>query len=439
MPGHGDCHEKVASAVSVRAAAPPTSSVVLDASAFSICAVLYSQKLAHFDVLRASNLAMSVPALRLSASNASRIVRLAPTWTRYRSIHARRELPYPVEGGLGDFLPPAALKTVAVDWQEGLLQRLNEEVKGESSLLYGISYLCLTKVRRHGTEEQEGRTNGDRHRNRPHANRNVQPCQPRTKQQLLPRLPRKPLLPAWSPLLKPCSFQKPLAPGQTDHEADMSPELMVHIRNNFGDLGQLKSDVGAVSRGMVGSGFVWVVSDPAGQLAVLPTYAAGTLLVQSRTQRNPHDGSRELVLGEVIDGGPARPSAAGGASAPTSPASGLVPPTPATGPPPFSRAFSTARPARADDTGFGSGAASIYGASDPTALAFSTHSPINKGKNLRGMGEAIFPLFCISIHEHCWLSAGFGVWGKDEWLRQFWTVLDWGKVSKAFGKRGAMS
>ena len=109
-----------------------------------LCCAFY-QQLAYLDVLRALNLAMSVPALRLSASSASRIVRLAPTWTRYRSIHARRELPYPVEGGLGDFLPPAALKTVAVDWQEGLLQRLNEEVKGESSLLQVALDLCLTK------------------------------------------------------------------------------------------------------------------------------------------------------------------------------------------------------------------------------------------------------------------------------------------------------
>jgi Fe-Mn family superoxide dismutase len=44
----------------------------------------------------------------------------------------------------------------------------------------------------------------------------------------------------------------------------------------------------------------------------------------------------------------------------------------------------------------------------------------------------MYPLFCLPVYEHAWMSAGFGVWGKEEWLKEFWTVLDWGKVSKAF-------
>lgn len=34
--------------------------------------------------------------------------------------------------GLGHFLPPDALKAVAIDYQQSLLQKLNEEVKGQS-------------------------------------------------------------------------------------------------------------------------------------------------------------------------------------------------------------------------------------------------------------------------------------------------------------------
>lgn len=52
--------------------------------------------------------------------------------TGRRNIHERRELSYPIENGVGDFLPPKALQTV-VEWQDGLLQRLNEETKGASS------------------------------------------------------------------------------------------------------------------------------------------------------------------------------------------------------------------------------------------------------------------------------------------------------------------
>jgi Fe-Mn family superoxide dismutase len=55
-------------------------------------------------------------------------------------VHGRIELKYPIAGGLGEFLPPAALKVVAVDFQEGLLSRLNEEVKGTCSPFLFISF-----------------------------------------------------------------------------------------------------------------------------------------------------------------------------------------------------------------------------------------------------------------------------------------------------------
>ena len=41
-----------------------------------------------------------------------------------------RPLPYPVDKGVGKFLPPQALSTV-VEWQKGLLERLNDLVRGE--------------------------------------------------------------------------------------------------------------------------------------------------------------------------------------------------------------------------------------------------------------------------------------------------------------------
>jgi Fe-Mn family superoxide dismutase len=53
------------------------------------------------------------------------------SWRFARGIHQLKELSYDIEKGLGDFLPPPALKTVAVDYQQGLLDRLNDEVRGE--------------------------------------------------------------------------------------------------------------------------------------------------------------------------------------------------------------------------------------------------------------------------------------------------------------------
>ena len=49
-----------------------------------------------------------------------------------RMIHVRVPLPYKIEDGMADFLTPAALKVVAVDYQQGLLDRLNEQIKGAS-------------------------------------------------------------------------------------------------------------------------------------------------------------------------------------------------------------------------------------------------------------------------------------------------------------------
>jgi Fe-Mn family superoxide dismutase len=53
------------------------------------------------------------------------------SWLTRRYIHKKKNLSYPIEEGVGDFLPPAALKIIAVDYQEGLLERLNDEVRGE--------------------------------------------------------------------------------------------------------------------------------------------------------------------------------------------------------------------------------------------------------------------------------------------------------------------
>jgi len=48
------------------------------------------------------------------------------------------------------------------------------------------------------------------------------------------------------------------------------------------------------------------------------------------------------------------------------------------------------------------------------------------------IGEYITPLFCVSVNEHAWMAAGYGVWGKEEWLKKFWTVLDWQKLQLTF-------
>jgi Fe-Mn family superoxide dismutase len=67
-------------------------------------------------------------------------------------IHIRVPLPYKVEDGMGDFLSPGALKVIAEDYQQGLLDRLNEQIKGNVS----VSYIC-TNLRIYWVWAGEGR------------------------------------------------------------------------------------------------------------------------------------------------------------------------------------------------------------------------------------------------------------------------------------------
>ena len=61
-----------------------------------------------------------------------------------RTIHVRVPLPYKIEDGLGDFLSPEALKVIAEDYQQGLLDRLNEQIKGALSCLGGNGKLLAS-------------------------------------------------------------------------------------------------------------------------------------------------------------------------------------------------------------------------------------------------------------------------------------------------------
>jgi hypothetical protein len=67
---------------------------------------------------------------------------LLPWSTSRRTIHVRVPLPYKVEDGMGDFLSPAALKVIAEDYQQGLLDRLNEQIKGTASAFFFTRITC---------------------------------------------------------------------------------------------------------------------------------------------------------------------------------------------------------------------------------------------------------------------------------------------------------
>lgn len=82
--------------------------------------------------------------IRISLFSSARRHAIIPRWS-IRNIHVPRPLAYPIENGLGDFLPPPALKTLAVDYQEGLLQRLNDEIRGKLYIYALYSYPFLSR------------------------------------------------------------------------------------------------------------------------------------------------------------------------------------------------------------------------------------------------------------------------------------------------------
>jgi Fe-Mn family superoxide dismutase len=206
--------------------------------------------------------------------------------------------------------------------------------------------------------------------------------------------------------------------------------LYNQIEVNYGDLTHLKSTFSAAAMGIFSNGWIWLVSDDVGNLGILPTIGPSTLLVRSRT--NMHYDPSLAVLGEDsarhahATSAPQLPGGEWPSAPPRSPASGLGGGKPSFRPFDYqSRTIHTTRalsmfelPASTNN---------IHG--EPSELAERQQ---RAKSNIMTVGKTLFPLFVVPVYEHAWMSAGYGVWGKEAWLREFWAVLDWSKVSNAY-------
>lgn len=221
---------------------------------------------------------------------------------------------------------------------------------------------------------------------------------------------------------------------------------------------------------MFTNGWIWFVTDSNGNTGVIPTFGPGTLLIRSRTYM-AH--SKELVLGpdlkqwdrgnpylvtekgerqgeglydvdpndppvdpdDLVAHSPPPPPPAQSPTA-QSPPPGVGPQSPVSG---VAGASTPSAPSKLLPRFMHSSARSSFELESftPTSLydgePASRKDPKTKTEMLN-IGEVLYPLFCVSVHEHAWMSAGYGVWGKEEWLKNFWTVLDWAKVSESYGK-----
>lgn len=191
---------------------------------------------------------------------------------------------------------------------------------------------------------------------------------------------------------------------------------------------------------MFSSGWLYCVVDNLGELAIYPIFGAGTLLVRSGEPTYKNQKIVGEIVARTLRQGPSQSSSAhvGSATATaestepppaSSPVSG-APQTPlSTPPPPHARTFSTSALAWSDfSRGSTIDTASMFG-SDGELLP-----PGSGGKpKIARVGEVLNPLFCVSLHEHAWLPS-YGVWGKEEYMKRFWTVLDWEKVVNRWEK-----
>ncbi|KAM5532703.1 hypothetical protein V8D89_013595 [Ganoderma adspersum] len=226
---------------------------------------------------------------------------------------------------------------------------------------------------------------------------------------------------------------KPPPADASSHEAALqastssSPSLIRRLLFDYGSLAHFKSNFSAAVLGMFSSGWIWLVTDQDGQLGIVPTFGAGTLLVRSS---KPSAALLEWqrLTGEPVlqyfEDLPPRPAAP-----PSAPSSGL-PPAPTAGSPvsgmahgapsldPHTQARTIASYPAPRGT-YGTRESGQLNASEPDASK---------------VGTTLFPLLCVSVHEHAWVGAGYGVWGKEEYMRRFWTVVDWAKVVKVYEK-----
>ena len=196
--------------------------------------------------------------------------------------------------------------------------------------------------------------------------------------------------------------------------------LGANIAVQLGSLADLKTYVAAAAQGMHSGGgaggFIWLVTDALGRLGVVATYGAGTLLVADRRQSLAPDG---IELGGIYEPSTLPPSSPSAPSSSTTRASA----------PAQTRALSTStrtsvqRPANV-------WSGPTHPASNLGTASGSSEAPAE----LDSLGQTLYPLFCVSVHEHAWMAAGYGVWGMETYLERFWTCLDWAAVRNAYAQ-----
>ncbi|GAA5894370.1 uncharacterized protein JCM6883_003802 [Sporobolomyces salmoneus] len=296
-----------------------------------------------------------------------------------RFVHHRVPLPYSLDSGLPEFLSPNALKTVAVDWQQGVLDRLNDLVRNTDAENLSV----LQTLKQTATD------------------------------------PSKTLAFNYaSEALNNSFFLSTLSPSPSEPSPNSSLAQRLTSTPSLGSLSALISHFSAHVSGLhpASGSYVWLVTDPNGNLGVVGTYAGGTVLVNERKQmgHGAYSSVDLKVLGEKIE-------------APTTPAASEAEESSAESPSTsgeskwqtIQQSASTSRPSN------------LLSSATPTPSSVFSTTLSSHNDPRSAVGRSLHPLLCVSTHQHCYLE-DYGVWGRDEYVKQWWTKVDWKKVEDSF-------
>lgn len=189
-----------------------------------------------------------------------------------------------------------------------------------------------------------------------------------------------------------------------------SSTLARQVEATFGNFPGLISHFSAHVAGLHPSSgaYVWLVTDPHGNLGVVGTYAGGTVLLQQRHQRGPAALSSpdRQILGEPIETAPEadEDAAAGEAEVEHKPM------------------WQSAQAGERRE-----GAGGLLNRPKSNAVdALRLSKAVEVGKTLH-------PLLCLSTHPHCYLE-DYGVWGREEYVRNWWNHINWPQVESMFAE-----
>ncbi|KAK4692650.1 superoxide dismutase, Fe-Mn family, partial [Phenoliferia sp. Uapishka_3] len=307
-----------------------------------------------------------------------------------RSIHSRVELPYSIDNGVGSFLSKNALQTIAVDWQQGVLDRLNELVRGGKYADLSV----LQTLKQTATDPAETLAFNYA-----------------------------------SEALNNSFFLSTLSTESTSRPSPNSPFTSALTRSSLESFPSLISHFSAHVSGLHPSSgaYVWLATDSSGNIGVLGTYAGGTLLMQQRMQRGElmfgGSGRDGKVLGERLT----KEEVGVGAGEKEVETSVGEQPTEEKKENKASEWLTTqpesAKRAKVNKSTFGNNSVA-----DLLPSSASLTSTLD-----RDIGKSILPLACISLHPHCYL-ADYGVWGREEYVRNWFEHVDWKKVEASYAK-----